>query len=293
MNPRQTLKALLRRNKLLVAPGCFDGLSARLVQEAGFEAAYLSGGAVARSMGIPDIGLVTMSESIDRAVQAVSAINIPIIADADTGYGNAVNLVRSVREFERAGVAAIHIEDQITPKRCGHLDGKEVISLSEMAKKLEAALATRTDPDFCIIARTDARGVNGFDDAVKRANAFAKLGVDAIFFEAPQSEVELAEIPQRVPNIPLLVNVFKGGKTPMLPMERLEQMGYRIAIYPSETQRAAIHAMRTALSTLKREGTTESIDAVLTTFKDRDKVVGLDDWNKIERDYMAVETGKD
>jgi len=293
MNPRQTLKALLRRNKLLVAPGCFDGLSARLVQEAGFEAAYLSGGAVARSMGIPDIGLVTMSESIDRAVQVVAAINIPIIADADTGYGNAVNLVRSVREFERAGVAAIHIEDQITPKRCGHLDGKEVISLSEMAKKLEAALATRTDPDFCIIARTDARGVNGFDDAVKRANAFAKLGVDAIFFEAPQSEDELAEIPQRVPNIPLLVNVFKGGKTPMLPMERLEKMGYRIAIYPSETQRAAIHAMRTALRTLKREGTTESIDAALTTFKERDKVVGLDEWNKIERDYMAVETGKD
>jgi 2-methylisocitrate lyase-like PEP mutase family enzyme len=293
MTARQTFRQLLKRNKLLVAPGCFDGLSARLVQEAGFEAAYLSGGAVARSMGIPDIGLVTMSESIDRAVQVVSAINIPVIADADTGYGNAVNLVRSVREFERAGVAAIHIEDQITPKRCGHLDGKEVISLSEMAKKLEAALATRSDPDFCIIARTDARGVNGFDDAVKRANAFAKLGVDAVFFEAPQSEEELAEIPQRVPNIPLLVNVFKGGKTPMLPMERLEKMGYRIAIYPSETQRAAIHAMRTALGTLKREGTTESIDASLTTFKDRDKVVGLDDWNKIEREFMALETGKD
>ena len=293
MTPRQTLKQLLSRNKLLVAPGCFDGLSARLVQEAGFEAVYLSGGAVARSMGIPDIGLVTMSESIERAVQVVSAINIPIIADADTGYGNAVNLVRSVREFERAGVAAIHIEDQITPKRCGHLDGKEVISLAEMELKLKAALAARSDPDFCIIARTDARGVNGFDDAVKRANAFAKLGVDAIFLEAPQSEEELAEIPKRVPNIPLLVNVFKGGKTPMLPMERLEKMGYRIAIYPSETQRAAIHAMRTALSTLKREGTTESIDANLTTFKDRDKVVGLDDWNQIEREFMAVETGKE
>jgi len=292
MTPRQTLKQLLKRDKLLVAPGCFDGLSARLVQEAGFEAAYLSGGAVARSMGIPDIGLVTMSESIERAVQVVSAINIPIIADADTGYGNAVNLVRSVREFERAGVAAIHIEDQITPKRCGHLDGKEVISLEEMELKLKAALAARSDPDFCIIARTDARGVNGFEDAVKRANAFARLGVDAIFFEAPQSEAELEEIPKRVPNIPLLVNVFKGGKTPMLPMERLEKMGFRIAIYPSETQRAAIHAMRSALSTLKREGTTESIDANLTTFKDRDKVVGLDDWNKIEREFMAVETAK-
>jgi len=292
MTPRQTLKKLLQREKLLVAPGCFDGLSARLVEEAGFEAAYLSGGAVARSMGIPDIGLVTMSESIERAGQVVSAIGIPIIADADTGYGNAVNLVRTVREFERIGVAAIHIEDQITPKRCGHLDGKEVISLAEMEMKLHAALKTRTDSDFCIIARTDARGVHGFDDAIQRAKAFAKLGVDAIFVEAPQSEEELAEIPRRLPDIPLLVNVFKGGKTPMLPMERLEKMGYRIAIYPSETQRAAIHAMRNALATLKREGTTESIDATLTTFKERDRVVGLDDWQKIERQFMAVNVDK-
>lgn len=291
MNLRQTLKKLLNRKQLLVAPGCFDGLSARLVQEAGFEAAYLSGGAIARSMGIPDIGLVTMSESIERAAQIVSAIQIPVIADADTGYGNAVNLVRSVREFERIGVAAIHIEDQITPKRCGHLDGKEVISRAEMEMKLKAALDTRTDPDFCIIARTDARGVHGLEDAIGRAQAFAKLGVDAIFVEAPQSESELAEIPKRLPDVPLLVNVFKGGKTPMLPMERLQQMGYRIAIYPSETQRAAIHAMRSALTTLKREGTTESIDASLTTFKERDKVVGLDDWQKIEHTYLAAETG--
>jgi 2-methylisocitrate lyase-like PEP mutase family enzyme len=292
MNSRQTLRQLLKRDKLLVAPGCFDGLSARLVEEAGFEAAYLSGGAVARSMGIPDIGLVTLSESIDRAAQVVATVKIPIIADADTGYGNAVNLVRTVREFERAGVAAIHIEDQITPKRCGHLDGKEVIPLAEMEKKLQAALATRTDPDFCIIARTDARGVNGFDDAIKRGRAFAKLGVDAIFVEAPQSEDELAEIPRRIPNVPLLVNVFKGGKTPMLPMQRLQEIGYRIAIYPSETQRAAIHAMRRTLDTLKREGTTESIDDSLTTFKERDQVVGLDDWQKIERAYLAVDSQK-
>jgi 2-methylisocitrate lyase-like PEP mutase family enzyme len=292
MIQRQLLKTLLQRQSLLVAPGCFDGLSARLVEEAGYEAAYLSGGAVARSMGIPDIGLVTMSESIDRAAQVVSAVNIPIIADADTGYGNAVNLVRTVREFERAGVAAIHIEDQITPKRCGHLDGKEVISAVEMEQKLGAALAARSDGDFCIIARTDARGVNGFDDAIERARRFAKLGVDAIFVEAPQSEQELAEIPRRLPGIPLLVNVFKGGKTPMLPMARLQQMGYRIAIYPSETQRAAIHAMRNALATLKREGTTESIDGTLTTFKERDRVVGLDEWQKIEKRYLAVETTK-
>src|ERR671923_3015690 len=180
MSPRQTLKQLLQRNKLLLAPGCFDGLSARLVEEAGFEAAYLSGGAVARSMGLPDIGLVTMSEVIERAAQIVSAVKLPVIADADTGYGNAINLVRTVREFERVGVAAVHIEDQITPKRCGHLDGKEVISLAEMGKKLEAALTSRTDPDFCIIARTDARGVHGLADAIERARAFARLGVDAV-----------------------------------------------------------------------------------------------------------------
>jgi 2-methylisocitrate lyase-like PEP mutase family enzyme len=287
MTPRQTLKQLLQRDKLLVAPGCFDGLSARLVQEAGFEAAYLSGGAVARSMGIPDIGLVTMSENIERAAQVTSVVSIPVIADADTGYGNAVNLVRTVREFERAGVAAIHIEDQITPKRCGHLDGKEVIPLAEMANKLQAALAARTDPDFCIIARTDARGVHGFDDAIKRGQAFAKLGVDAIFVEAPQSEAELEEIPRRIPNVPLLVNVFKGGKTPMLPVERLQKLGFRIAIYPSETQRAGIYAMRMALGLLKKEGTTEAMDAALTTFKERDKIVALEEWQKLERQFMS------
>ena len=288
MNSRQILKQLFKRDRLLVAPGCFDGLSARLVEEAGFEAAYLSGGAVARSMGIPDIGLVTMSEVIERAAQVVAAVKIPIIADADTGYGNAVNLVRSVREFERTGVAAIHIEDQITPKRCGHLDGKEVIPLAEMENKLHAALTNRNDPDFLIIARTDARGVHGFDDAISRGRAFAKLGVDAIFVEAPQSEAELEEIPRALPDVPLLVNVFKGGKTPMLPVDRLQQMGYRIAIYPSETQRAAIHAMRQALALLKREGTTEKMDDALTTFKERDKVVGLDEWQRLERQYMAL-----
>lgn len=288
MNLRKTLKEYLHRDKLLIAPGCFDGLSARLVEQAGFEAAYLSGGAVARSMGIPDIGLVTMSETIERAAQVVSAVRLPIIADADTGYGNAVNLVRTVREFERAGVAAIHIEDQITPKRCGHLDGKEVISLEEMEKKLEAALGARSDPDFGIIARTDALGVHGLEQAIARARAFARLGVDAIFVEAPQSEAELAEIPRRVPEIPLLVNVFKGGKTPMLPADRLQDMGYRIAIYPSEIQRAAIHAMRTVLATLRRAGTTESIDDSLTTFKERDLVVGLDEWQQLERQYLTT-----
>lgn len=292
MTLRRVFKQFLKRDKLLVAPGCFDGLSARLVEEAGFEAAYFSGGAVARSMGLPDIGLVTMSEVIERAAQVVSAVKIPVIADADTGYGNAINLVRTVREYERVGVTAIHIEDQITPKRCGHLDGKEVISLPEMIKKLEAALASRADPNFCIIARTDARGVHGLDDAISRARAFAQLDVDAVFVEAPQSESELEQIPRALLNIPLLVNVFKGGKTPMLPVERLEKMGYRIAIYPSETQRAGIYAMRQALSLLKREGTTEAMDEALTTFKQRDTIVGLDDWQELERKFLSIDSGK-
>ncbi len=286
MTSRRKLKQLLARRQLLIAPGVFDGLSARLVEEAGFEAIYLSGGAVARSMGVPDIGLLTMSEVIERAAQVVSAVKIPVIADADTGYGNAMNLVRAVREFERAGVAAIHIEDQVTPKRCGHLEGKEVISLAEMEKKLAAALESRTDPDFAIIGRTDARAIHGLEDAIKRGKSFARLGVDAVFVEAPQSEAELETIARSITEVPLMVNMFKGGKTPLLPASRLEKMGFRIAIFPSETQRAAIHSMREALTLLKRDGSTEAMDDRLTTFKERDRIVGLEEWERLERQYL-------
>ena len=284
--PRKVFKQQLQGDGLLVAPGCFDALSARLVEEAGFETAYLSGGAVARSMGLPDIGLATLSEMIERARQVTAAVKIPVIADADTGYGNAVNLVRAVREFERTGVAAIHIEDQITPKRCGHLEGKEVISLAEMEKKLEAALASRTDPDLVIIARTDARAVHGLEEALERGRSFARIGADAVFIEAPQSEAELETIATALPEVPLMVNLFKGGKTPLLPVSKVQQMGYRLAILPSETQRAAIHAMRKALGYLKEKGTTEAMDQELTTFKERDRIVGLDDWQELERRFL-------
>ncbi len=286
MNPRKKLKELLARKRLLVAPGAFDGLSARLVEEAGFEAVYLSGGAVARSMGVPDIGLLTMSEVLERAAQVVSAVTVPVIADADTGYGNVLNLVRAVREFERIGVAAIHIEDQVTPKRCGHLEGKEVISLEEMERTLEAAFASRTDPEFAIIGRTDARAVHGLDDAIRRAQSFARLGVDAVFVEAPESEAEMEAIARSLPEVPLLVNMFKGGKTPFLPAARLETMGFRIAIFPSETQRAAIYAMREALALLKREGSTEAMDDRLATFQERDRIVGLKNWQQMEQKYL-------
>ena len=286
MSPRKRLKGLLARDRLLLAPGAFDGLSARLVEETGFDAVYLSGGAVARSFGVPDIGLLTMSEVIERARQVVSAVKIPVIADADTGYGNALNLVRAVQEFERAGVAAIHIEDQVTPKRCGHLEGKEVIPLVEMEQKLAAALEARSDPDFAIIGRTDSRAIHGLEDAIQRARAFARLGVDAVFIEAPESKSELETIARSIRDVPLLVNMFKGGKTPLLPAARLEAMGYRIAIFPSDAQRSAIYAMKEALATLKRDGSTEAIDDRLATFQERDRVVGLGDWQNLEKRYV-------
>ena len=291
MNARKKMRELLIRNHLLLAPGAFDGLSAQLVEEAGFEAVYLSGGAVARSTGVPDLGLMTMSEVIERARQIVSAVKIPVIADADTGYGNALNVVRTVREFERTGVAAIHIEDQVTPKRCGHLEGKEVIPLAEMKNKLRAALEGRSDKDFAIIARTDSRAVHGLDDAIQRGKTFARLGADAVFIEAAESEAELETIARSIRDVPLLVNMFKGGKTPLLPASRLEQMGYRIAIFPSDTQRAAIYAMKESLAVLKRDGSTAEIDDRLTTFQERDRLVGLGEWEKLEERYLKDSGG--
>jgi len=286
MSVRKKLCEMLSRNRLLLAPGAFDGLSARMVEEAGFEAVYLSGGSVARSTGVPDLGLMTMSEVIERARQVVNAVQIPVIADADTGYGNALNVVRTVREFERAGVAAIHIEDQVTPKRCGHLEGKEVIPLVEMENKLRAALEARSDPDFAIIGRTDSRAIHGLDDAIKRGKAFARLGVDAVFIEAAESEAELETIARSIRDVPLMVNMFKGGKTPLLPASRLEAMGYRVAIFPSDTQRAAIYAMKETLAVLKRDGSTSAIDDRLTTFQERDRLVGLGEWEKLEERYL-------
>ena len=286
MSARKTLRMLIARKSLLIAPGAFDGLSARLVEQAGFAAVYLSGGAVARGAGFPDLGLMTLSEVIERARQVVAAVKIPVIADADTGYGNALSVVRTVREFERAGVAAIHIEDQVTPKRCGHLDGKEVIPREEMEEKVRAALDARSDPDFILIARTDARAVQGVDDAIARARAFVRLGADAAFVEAAESEAELERIARELKGVPLIVNMTRGGKTPLLPAARLEAMGYRVAIFPSDTQRAAMHAMQETLAVLKRDGSTDAVDDKMVSFKERDRIAGLGEWEKMEKDYL-------
>jgi carboxyvinyl-carboxyphosphonate phosphorylmutase len=281
------LRTLLKGKGILVAPGAFDGLSARLIERAGFPLIYVTGGGIARSMGYPDMGLITMSEVIIRVKNIVDVTKIPVLGDADTGYGNALNVMRTVREFETVGVAGIHIEDQITPKKCGHYEGKSLISEEEMTKKIEAAIEARTDPDFIIIARTDARAVEGLKNAIRRGRRYAEAGADMIFVEAPQSLEEIKEIANSI-SVSLLINMFKGGKTPLIPMDELGAMGYRIAIVPSPLQLAAIYAMDHLLKILKREGTIEPFSESMVSFKERDEIVDLPKFQEWERRFLNL-----
>lgn len=268
----RSLKPLLNDN-LLIAPGVYDGLSARLGTQAGFQALYASGGAIARSSGRPDIGLLTLSEVITHMADIVQATDCPIIADADTGFGNEWNVQRTVNEFERIGISAIHLEDQLTPKRCGHLEGKSLITQDEMCLKIRAAVAARHNPDFMIIARTDAIAVTGFDDAITRAKAYAASGADMLFVEAPTSRQQIEAIAQHIPQ-PKLINMFYGGKTPLIPRTDLEAMGYQVAIIPSDLQRAAIKAMQKTLDVIFEHGDSGSIASELATFKERETIIG-------------------
>jgi len=266
------LKQRLQAPGIVVAPGCYDGLSARLVEEAGFEAIYASGGAIARSAGIPDLGLLSFSEIGDRLAQIVDAVDVPVIADMDTGYGNALNARHAVREFERAGVAGFHLEDQTFPKRCGHLDDKGVVSSAEFQQKIRAVRDAMRDDDMVVIARTDAIAVEGFEAAIERAEAYAAAGADVVFVEAPQSEEQIAETARRLPQ-PKLINMFHGGKTPLMSIQALEAMGYKIVIVPSDTQRAAIAAMRRVLEAIRRDGHSGALVEELATFNDREVIV--------------------
>jgi 2-methylisocitrate lyase-like PEP mutase family enzyme len=214
----------------------------------------------------------------------VEATDIPVIADADTGYGNALNVVRTVREFEKAGAAAFHIEDQLAPKKCGHYEGKQLVSAQEMIGKIEAAVDTRQDADLVIIARSDARAVEGLDAAIERVNRYMEAGADMGFVEAPQSAQELAAVGKRV--TPAVANIFEGGKTPVLPAAELERMGFRLGIYPSQTQRAAIYAIKETLAVLKRDGDTKAIENRLATFADREEAVDSKRWRAIESKYL-------
>jgi 2-methylisocitrate lyase-like PEP mutase family enzyme len=272
MRASAQLRELLRGGGVVVAPGVWDGLSARLVARAGFPAAYATGGGIARSMGYPDLGLLSLSEIVSRLANIVEHAGVPVIADADTGYGNALNAQRAVREFERAGVAGLHLEDQTFPKRCGHYDDKSVVPVVEMAQKLRAVRDAMTDPDIVLIARTDALAVEGLDAAVERAQAYAAAGADVIFIEAPVSLEQIEAIARRVPQ-PKLINMFQGGKTPLVPVARLKALGYQIVIIPSDLQRAAIRAMDDVLAAIARDGSSAALAGRMASFTEREAVV--------------------
>jgi 2-methylisocitrate lyase-like PEP mutase family enzyme len=271
------LRALLGAGDVIVAPGVWDGLSSRLVARAGFPAVYATGGGIARSMGYPDLGLLSVSEIVDRLANIVEHAGVPVIADADTGYGNALNTQRAVREFERAGVAALHLEDQTFPKRCGHYDDKSVIAATEMAQKLRAARDATSDAELVLIARTDALAIEGLDAAIERAHVYAAAGADVIFVEAPVSIEQIETIARRVPG-PKLINMFQGGKTPLVPVARLKALGYQLVIIPSDLQRAAIRAMDDVLAAIARDGSSAALAERMATFKEREDIVDTAGW---------------
>jgi len=285
MNPRQKLRAMLARPGYVIVPGAHDTLTAKLVELAGFEGVYLTGGGYSRACGYPDIGLLTLTEITQYISRTVDALEIPVIADMDAGYGNALNVIRAVREYEKTGVAAFHLEDQVSPKKCGHYEGKQLVSRQEMIGKIKAAVDTRRDADMVIIARSDARAVEGLQASIDRVNAYLEAGADVGFVEAPQSAEELASAARQLTK-PALANIFEGGKTPTLPARELEAMGYRIGIYPSQTHRAAIAAAKRVLAVLKRDGDTLAIEAELATFNEREDAVNARQWREREARYL-------
>jgi len=282
---RRRLRAAIADDDVVIAPGVFDGISASLVSRVGFAAAYMTGAGVAASgFGLPDIGLLTQTEMVDRARMMVSVLgDVPLIADADTGYGAPLNVIRTVREYEAAGVAAIQLEDQAFPKKCGHLPDKELIDGREFVAKLSAALDARTDPDLVVIARTDARGPLGVDAAIDRANAYASAGADVIFVEAPQGVDEIELIAKEV-SAPLLINLVVGGMTPIESTARLRDLGYAIAIHPSLPLGVAAYAMLTSLAELAGH---DPVPLLPTKPADFFNLVGLAEWSELGDRYRT------
>jgi 2-methylisocitrate lyase-like PEP mutase family enzyme len=288
---RRALRTALAGGDLVVAPGVFDGISAHLVARLGFRAAYLTGAGVAASgFGLPDIGLVTLTEMADRARTAVRVLgDVPLIADADTGYGAELNVVRTVREYEAAGVAALHLEDQAFPKKCGHLPDKELIEPEQFIRKLSAALEARTDSDLVVIARTDARGPLGIDAAIERGRAYAAAGADMVFVEAPESAAEIERIAAEVPG-PLLINLVAGGLTPVESSRRLGELGFSVAIQPSLPLGHAALAMLSGLAELAGRDPAEFVPSSPAGFFN---LVGLAEWSALGDRFTAVPATKE
>jgi 2,3-dimethylmalate lyase len=282
------LRALLESGQTIVAPGAFDPLAARLVEEAGFPAVYMTGfGTSAALIGRPDVGLLTMTEMAASAGRIADCVDIPVIADADTGYGNPLNVIRTVGAYEAAGVAGIHIEDQVAPKKCGHMEGKLVIAAEEMAAKVRAAVEARAQPEFVVIARTDARAVEGLERALERARLYREAGADVLFIEALVSEAEIEEAARAFPGVPLLFNWAEGGKTPPVSLVRLTELGYRIVIFPIGTLLAATAAMRAILREIATSGTPAAALADLPTFGEFVDFIGLPQVREAERRYAT------
>jgi 2,3-dimethylmalate lyase len=283
---RTGLRELFEAGEMVLAPGCYDALGARLVEEAGFDAAYMTGfGSAASRLGRPDVGLMTLPEMVDNARRIAQSVDIPVIADADTGYGNSINVIRTVHEYESAGVNAIHLEDQVMPKKCGHMDGKQVVPVDEMAAKVAAAVAARRSPEFLIIARTDARAVEGLDAALERARLYHDAGADMLFVEAPQSEAEIEAVARAFPDVPLLFNYAEGGKTPAVTHAFLRDLGFRLVIFPLTILLAATEAIRSALARVKADGTPIELVPTMLPFSDFLDFIGLSEIRELEQRF--------
>jgi methylisocitrate lyase len=288
-SPGAQLRQAWRQGPLQV-PGVFNPLVARLAEEAGFRAVYISGAALSASLGLPDVGLVTLTEFVEFARNIRACTNLPIISDADTGFGEALNVERTVKQFEAAGVAAIHLEDQVLPKRCGHLSGKKLVSKEEMVAKLRAAMAARTDPDFVIIARTDARGVTDLKDAVTRALAYRAAGADVIFVEALKTQEEFGEFAKQVPG-PLLANMTEFGQGPLLDFQTLAQLGYQIVLYPVTLLRLALKSASAALTQIKQQGHQRDLLEQMLTRKELYDLLRYTGYEERDRAYFGDGAG--
>ena len=286
MNGPKKIRELFASGKTIVAPGAHDALTAKIIGRLGFDAVYMTGyGQSASHLGQPDVGLMTMSEMVMRAANFVEASGVPVIADADTGFGNAVNVMRTVREYEKAGVAIIQLEDQVMPKKCGHMIGREVISKDEMVGKIKAACDARVNPDFMIMARTDARTVYGIDEALERAHAYKEAGADVIFVESPEGEDEMRKINEEFPDTPTLANMVEGGRTPMFTNAKLTEFGYNLIIYPTASVYVTTKAMVDLWEGLKRDDTTETLIDTMIPFAEFNEIMGLPRIREIEANY--------
>ena len=291
MNKPQALRELLRRPGIVVTPGAYDALSARLVEQAGFEMVAVTGAGVAASrLGAPDMGLVTMTEMVDQVANIVNAVDVPVFADCETGFGGVLNVMRTVQALERAGVAGLFLEDQTYPPRCGHFANKSVISTEDMVLKIKAAIKARENPDLMIMARTDARAVEGLESALTRARAYAEAGADSLMVESPTTKEEVAEVAESLADLglPLKANMAEGGSTPLHTAEELEKLGYKFAHFPGACQKVALKAMSSFLQELRATGSIDGyFPSKMATLGERSEILGLQKYMDIEKILMG------